>query len=64
MQKGLFRIHHPLPAGRATDCTLRLNIGIGMLAINGWYPESSRCDSGRATHIRLGPGDAINQQCS
>lgn len=47
-----------------TDCILSLNVGIGISAVDGWYPESSRCASGRATHVRLGPGDAIDQLCS
>ena len=47
-----------------TDCVLSLNVGIGLSAIDGWYPESSRCASGLATHIRLGPGDALDLQCS
>lgn len=47
-----------------TDCVLSLNVGVGTTAIDGWYPESSRCASGLATHVRLGPGDALDLQCS
>lgn len=45
------------------NCTTVLKLKPGTSAINGWYPERSRCANGEVRYARLGPNRLLQMLC-
>jgi hypothetical protein len=45
------------------NCTTKLKFKPGSSAVNGWYPERSRCARGEVRYARLGPNRLLQMAC-